>query len=537
MTWVQSSGDDLETMHKQWSSPKPSPRPDRPWTYLSAVAGLAVAGLATIFAGNRSFAPEMYVEPAAHAIGRTLAQGQNYAAFDLNLNIREIRSAQIERLKQAPAVALIGASHWQEAHADLSPNDGFFNAHVHRDYYEDLLAMTEVFVRNNKLPRTMVISVRDHLFEPIAARKDFLWLPGIASYRAMAARLGIETHSTWATLPTVRWREQISVPMLLGNVTRWYNANEKPGATEQRNFETLDTLLSDGSVQWSAQHRRIFTPERARTLALAAAAVQGPVAPSIDPRGVEAVDALFGYLTNQGVEVVIAFPPFNPVFFDAVRNTPYMRGLERVENIARGYADKYHLRMVGSFDPARVGCSADMYIDSEHSNPQCLSRVLEQLGPVAPPASWVLSEAERPVPANDLERQQHLILQNARAQLASVSSPLSPETAEPRALGGIGNGPAQSDQANAREPAELAQSLARAKPARRSRHAAADDADSERASEPRRYGRPRHDLVPRHVVGVKRLRLVRDLVWPGDTAEDAIKRRASRTARYSQADR
>ena len=39
---------------------------------------------------------------------------------------------------------MLGASHWQEAHADLLPGRRFYNAHVHRDYYEDLLAVAEM---------------------------------------------------------------------------------------------------------------------------------------------------------------------------------------------------------------------------------------------------------------------------------------------------------------------------------------------------------------------------------------------------------
>ncbi len=532
MSSVKLSVDDLGNMRKRWSGPKRTPGPDRPWTYLSAVATLAVAGLATIVVANRSFAPEMYYEPAAHAIGRTLAQGQNYAAFDLNVNIREIRSAQIEGLKEAPAIAIIGASHWQEAHADLSPNVKFFNAHVHRDYYDDLLAMSEVFVRNNKLPRTMVVSVRDHLFSPVEARKDHLWLPGASNYRAMAARLDIEAHSIWATLPTVRWREQISASMLFGNVTRWYNANEKPGATDQRNFATLDTLLADGSILWSAQHNGIFTPERARALALAAAATQGPTAPVIDPRGIAAVDALFGYLSKQGVEIVIAFPPFNPVYFDAVRNTPYMKGLEQVEKVAHGFAEKYNLRTIGNFDPARVGCTADMYIDSEHSNPQCLSRVLEQLGPAALPSkSWVMSAAEQPMPTNDLARQQLLILRNAQAQFGSDANTVAQAADEPRVLGSIGNGHGDPADTNLRSSAKPASRVVDGKRTRAARHAAADEKDCDCASERRR-------VVKRRQFSERKERsITRELVWPGDAMPEPNTRRGARLQRFSQADR
>ena len=397
----------------------------RPLRYLSTVFGMAVVGLAVTFVANRCFAPEMYLPRTARVIGKALAKGENYAVFDLNINIRAIRSSQIARLKAAPDVALVGASQWQEAHGDLMPNARFLNVHVHRDYYEDILAMSEVLVRNDKLPRTMVIAIRDALFSPIEERRDHLWLPAIDDYRAMAARLNIEPHSAWATSSNARLREQISMPMLFNNVTRWYNASAWPGTTEHRNSSSsLDTLLPDGSISWSRQHKAQFTAERSQRLALASAAFESTRPHGIDPNGVGAVDALFGYLTAKGVDVVIVFPPFNPVFFDKVRDTPFMVGLHRLEAISRGLAEKHGLRLIGSFNPADVGCTADMFIDAEHSNPLCLSRVIKQLAPATiAPKPLLVSEAEAPIPTNDLARQQLLILQNARAQASLAGAP------------------------------------------------------------------------------------------------------------------
>ena len=509
---------------------------DRPSAYLATVCTIAMVGLAAIFALNRSFAPEMYSEPGAKVIGEALARGENYAVFDLNVNIRQIRSAQIANLKSAPDVAIIGASQWQEAHGDLLPNSKFLNVHVHRDYYEDLLAMTEIFVRNNKLPRTMVIAIREDLFKPIQDRKDHLWLPAVADYRAMAERLGLETHSTWATLPTPRWREQISVPMLLGNATRWFNAETRPGPTERRNSSSLDTLLPEGSIVWSQEHRRQFTAERAIRLARAHAAAVARTPKVIDPKGVAAIDALFGYLGRQGVEVVLALPPFNPVFFDSVRDTPYMENLRRVEKVVQQLASKHNLRTIGSYDPATVGCTAEMFIDSEHSNPQCLVRVLEQLGPAAlPRGSLVVSENEVAIPQSDLARQQILIIQNARAQwsqIASAGSQDKPHSA-PAAVEMI-VASAEPVVSGVRTPSRQDTGAAevavpkRVHAARRTvENAAGSDSDAE----------PANPVRSRKIrIRIKR-NVTEEFVWPGDATAGVPGRRQVRLQRFSAADR
>ena len=495
----------------------------RPVLYLLTICGLAVVGLAAIFVANRCFAPEMYLSRAAHVIGKTLAGGDNYAVFDLNVNIRAIRSAQIAKLNAAPDVALIGASHWQEAHGDLMPNARFLNVHVHRDYYEDLLAMSEVLVRNDKLPRTMVIAFRDAIFSPIEERRDHLWLPAVADYRAMSARLNIEPHSTFATLPVARLREQISMPMLFNNVTRWYNADLLPGATQHRAFSSLDTLLPDGSITWSRQHRAQFTAERSRKLALAAAVFQSSRPHGIDPKGVEAVDALLGFLTMKGVDVVIAFPPFNPVFFDKVRDTPFMPGLRRLEAVSRGLAGKHGLRVIGSFDPADLGCTAAMFIDAEHSNPLCLSRILEQLGTGSTaPKSLVLSEAETPLPINDLARQQLLILQNGRAQASLVATPETPKVDV--IVAAAAPPPAETDAVRPLTPPAR---IVRTSAPHQRRTVTQTETDGDREPAPKMRSR---FVRPEPAPARRRDLQQHEFVWPGDLAPAAGLRRSQHSS-------
>jgi hypothetical protein len=241
-----------------------------------------------------------------------------------------------------------------------------------------MLAVTEIWVRHGKLPKQMIIAVRDKMFTPMSERTDFLWEPGIPYWRAMADRLGIEKESYWQSFPYQRMRERLSLAMLFNNLTRWYNADERPHATSELHFKSLDTLLPDGSILWSADHLKIFTPERTKREALAFAekAIKNP--PKIEARGVEAFRKLLEFLKNQGVEVYLVHPPFNPQFYDRVQGTPYMDGLRKVEELTRSFAADYGLKVIGSFNPHEVGCDVSMYIDAEHSNPDCLKKIFDQ---------------------------------------------------------------------------------------------------------------------------------------------------------------
>jgi hypothetical protein len=246
-----------------------------------------------------------------------------------------------------------------------------------------MLGVVEMFVRHDRLPKKMIIAIRDRLFTPVSARTDFLWLPGIPYYEAMARRIGLEPHSRWETLPVQRWRELISVSMLFTNVSRWYKAPVKPYATPVDHHETLDTLRPGGSIYWSKVHQDFFTQARSDKLALEFAKENFSSPPKIDPVGLHTLDRLFGYLKEKGVELYFVHPPFNPIYFDAVRGSPYRDGLRKIEAITQDYAKKYDAKVFGSFDPAEVGCTSKMFIDAEHSNPECLGKLFKQFAEIA----------------------------------------------------------------------------------------------------------------------------------------------------------
>ncbi|HSA80023.1 MAG TPA: hypothetical protein VLE23_04315 [Geminicoccaceae bacterium] len=324
-------------------------------------------------------APQLYSASFLAQVGKEFGAGYNFAFFDLNIDMRELRRQHIRHLETRPEVVVLGASHWQEAHSGLVPHRRFYNAHVHRDYYEDLLAVVEMLIRHRRLPDTLLLSIRDMTFAPLDVRSDTLWLTALPDYRAMAARLDIPSHSRLETGELARWLGLLSLPTTWSNVVRWATADALPGATREPSAASLDVVNVDGSVYWSRQHRAQFTPERTLREVQHALQERRSRPPVIDRAAVDAVDRLLGLLSQRGVRIVLAHPPFNPDFYGGIEGTPYGEGLQRVEALTERLARKHGAIVVGSFDPAEVGCGRTMYIDSEHSSPECLRLVLNQI--------------------------------------------------------------------------------------------------------------------------------------------------------------
>ena len=350
----------------------------RPLVHLFVLVAVFIGALVLVAAGNARLAPLLFNPTAVKSVASVLATGNNYATFDLNIESRTLRGAHIASLTETPELAILGASHWQEGHVDLLPHVRAYNSHVHRDYYEDMLGVTEMFVRNNRLPEHMIITIRDNLFTPVADRTDFLWVPGIPDYRDMADRLGLPQRPLTELIPVPQIREAISLVNLRANLRRWRGAKELPHVTGASKHDTLDILLSDGSIHWSREHDALFTAEFARERALAFAAQRRNDPPKVDPAGIVALERLFEFLNERGVRVFLAHPPFNPIYYDALQGSTYMEGLGRIEALTQDFADRFGFEVIGSFNPHDLGCRADMYIDAEHSSPECLGKILNQ---------------------------------------------------------------------------------------------------------------------------------------------------------------
>lgn len=349
-----------------------------PAVYALAVLLFIGVGVAGVWRANVSYAPEMYSQSGLVPAVKAFEAGENYAVFDLNLNIRRMRELHVASFKETPEVVLIGASQWQEAHAGLMKTRRMYNGHVHRDYWEDLLAGVEIYARHKRLPKQMIIAIRDKQFTPVEMRQDFLWEPGIPAYERMSKRLGMKPEAWWRTAPYQRIKERLSLSMLFENVTRWFNAKERPHASAERHFQSLDTLLPDGSILWSAEHQAIFTPERAEREARTHADNLRHSPPVIDMKGIKAFDKVLTFLKENGTEVTLVHPPFNPIFWEHVKGGNYFEGLDKLRKVTQDLAARHGLKVIGDFDPGKVGCTSDMFIDAEHSNPTCVGKILNQ---------------------------------------------------------------------------------------------------------------------------------------------------------------
>jgi hypothetical protein len=282
-------------------------------------------------------------------------------------------------MAETPDIVVFGGSRWQEAYAELAPGKKLFNAHGHSDYAEDFFAIVQLLEEQDRLPETLVLSLRYIIFEPVEEREPTDWREWAPEYRQMSHKLGVEPHPLLQTLPTDQWFSLLSVRALSDRIQLVSSQIKSPGPTTSFTNETLDIIGADGSLRWSQRNVARFTPEFARKDARKRLERHWNDEPTIDPSLVAATEKLIVHLQSKGVKVVFAQTPFHPDFYQGMEDRPFGETLRELEALAERWEQQYGILSVGSFNPRNIGCTSDQFIDWHHAKPSCLALIFDDI--------------------------------------------------------------------------------------------------------------------------------------------------------------
>lgn len=339
---------------------------------------LVVVLVSALVLGNMYLNPMVYRTAHMQEVARALAEGKNYGVYDTNINWRALRREQIKLMPQTPQVIVSGGSRWQEASSMHTPGKSFFNAFGHSDFNEDFFAIVHLLEENGRMPETLVLSLRYSSFAPIADRDAQSWREWVPEYEEMMSKLDLEPHSSSKTGRKDHWMALLSVTDFVNLIKRRLESSDHPRVMTESTSEVLDVIRADGSLQWSNKNTALFTPAFAEKDSVKRLARFTDYTLRIDPDMVEATDKLFAYLKEKNVKVVLAQTPFHPTFYDGIKQRQYGQTLDKIEEIAKNFSEKYDYPIIGSFDPQKVGCSKEEFIDWHHGTPSCLAKIFSQ---------------------------------------------------------------------------------------------------------------------------------------------------------------
>jgi hypothetical protein len=360
--------------------------------YLIILVG---AGLAAIAIANYLLDPLHFRRSVLRELAAAHQSGKHYAVYQANLDYRALRREAVELMTKPPQIIVFGGSRFELASADMFPGKTFYNAFVHNDVYEDLLAFTGLLYEHQRLPKNLILTARFKTFLPIDPElreteefKNF-W----SEYRSMADRLGLAKEPLWKVVPLGYWLNLFSI----SNVRRQISYRLKgrhEGPVDVGSMDDMDVLHADGSMAFSKEHsesfRDLLLSRGVKNMVSTAATVAEDAEQRgakmseltewpVDPQRIQGLGKLLAFLAQQGTHVTIALTPFHPAYYHRAAGSPYSKSLTAMENDVRAVAMANGASVVGSLDPDKVGCKEADFRDFIHPDVVCLKHVFDPI--------------------------------------------------------------------------------------------------------------------------------------------------------------
>lgn len=341
-------------------------------------AAVTAAIVGSVAFTNYALNPLRFSGSAMSDVASILLGGKNYLVHDGNLDWRAFRREYVRRMPAVPDIAVFGGSRWQEATSALAPGSRFVNMFVHSDYYEDTLAVVEVMYAADRLPKTMVLSIRYETFTPNDKRNSDMWKAFSPEARRMSDRLGVSMPSWFASYDTTRLLNLISVDAAAAVIQRSLQSPTKPGPTDLTRHPTMEIIDKDGAIRFSQAHEDRDPPAVALKRSQNTAAVDRSRRLQMDPAMVDGLRRLIAFLKQHGVNVILAQTPYHPGYFAALQGSLYLQDLQQLDQLARNIAGEMAVPVAGSLDARVVGCMPEEFRDHLHSRESCLHKVFER---------------------------------------------------------------------------------------------------------------------------------------------------------------
>ena len=82
-------------------------------------------------------------------------------------------------------------------------------------------------------------------------------------------------------------------------------------------------------------------------------------------------------ILQDGVEVVFFLSPYHPLVYRHLVHSEEYRIVTDVEGYFRSVAAKKGIRIIGSYDPARIGLTESDFYDGMHPKPEAVRRLFQ----------------------------------------------------------------------------------------------------------------------------------------------------------------
>lgn len=345
----------------------------RPWIELAFMAAALTAGLVLIF-----FSANLYDENNMRLIARGQLAGKRYDAIEPEReNIREY-----VRLMDRKEIVVLGSSRMLPISSASFPGHDFVNLALSHASIEDSIATYHLLYKNQKLPRIIIITFEDWVFNANSRLNRYVdWADVLerARQRIDYYRRPIPCRNS-SVLGCLDWFYSLSYSLsplpfqwfarLSAEQRRWVGRQEIVALHEIPNTNDVG-WQPDRSYQYGYRGAD-YVEDNIRKWKRPGAEMESYNQlyyhdfTQLDPRAAENIEKFLRLMQQDNVAVIIFFPPMHPKAFEALPTYQMGRLSLESEKLLRELAAKLNIEVWGSNDPTACGAGSDGFVDAIH---------------------------------------------------------------------------------------------------------------------------------------------------------------------------
>ncbi len=296
-------------------------------------------------------------------IAARMAEGKHVEGLeDSDYNDRNLLSARISGMDEAPQVMVLGSSRVYTFDHNMFGTESFYNAGLSEATIYDLLAVAGILTGQGKLPQTVVIGVDPFLFNTSHDNEKWRELEDYADYMRGMLDGKLDGETVLLRKDTGRdYGKALSLDYFRYNVTL-LPEKKRFAVSYTDAWETEGYVKHcDGSVSYQRELREV---EQASVEDMTRQAMEEHVVyrmtdyHEIDDGHFWYFSALVWHLQEAGTEVILYLPPYSPMMYNYIESEENFRIALEVERQVQELAKEQNIALYGSYDPA--GCGLEM---------------------------------------------------------------------------------------------------------------------------------------------------------------------------------
>jgi hypothetical protein len=308
-----------------------------------------------------------------------IKDGNNIANIG-NYDERLFQKIYIEQLKKPNGLIVIGSSRSMQIREELF-NDSFFNNSVSGSTLEDYIAITQLYVENNKLPPKIILCVDPWIFNKNHGQER--WETLKEYYQKFLKHNNLDDESIIEkSLPNNLFENNIaelfSIKYFQESIRfiLTFSFNDDYFSTKKKALP-FNVKLNDGSLVYKSNFRNAGINEinnKAKNY------IYGNIYSiekfsSINERYRDQFEALINFYGSKNVDVVLLLSPYHPIVYNYITKNKEYRMVKKVEGYLNEFANKSNVEIFGSYNPKKLDLNSDSFYDGMHPKEEVMEKL------------------------------------------------------------------------------------------------------------------------------------------------------------------